>query len=299
MPTRHGPYYVNVTLKDSVNNTVIISFPVKVKDTTKPVVRLNFTVAGKNVNEVKENQNITLDATGSYDPQNGTIAKYVWTIKDSSYKVINITDGIYSVVNGSFAGNKVTLKFHKYGTYYIILNVTDACGNYNVINRTLRVTPVRPDLAINTVNIKGDRVEGATLTFEVNVSNNGNAIARKYFVALYVNGKVVANKTFEDLKNGSYAIRTITWTPVAPGNYTVTVKVYCADEPSSYLSDNVKKETVKVEQAPWKLPAIIGGSIAIIIIAGYIAWRYMEKKNEKKKFKKGGNKKGGKSEKKE
>ena len=285
-PTRGNTYYVNITLRDSVNNTIIISIPVKVKDVTKPKVFLNFTVDGKNVNEVKENENVTLDASGTYDPENGTIASYTWVIKDKDYNVINVTDGVYDVINGSFDGNKVELVFHKYGTYYVILNVTDVDGNYNEVNKTLRVTPVRPDLAINSVEIKGDRIEGNALQVKVNVSNNGNAIAQTYWIAIYIDGKVVANKSFTNLANGSYAVQTITWTPSAPGNYTLTIKVWCQNEPPSYTSDNEKKETVKIDMAPWKIPAIIGGSIAAIAIVGFLAWKLMQKKGEKKKFKK-------------
>ncbi len=292
-PTRNGTYFVNVTLSDSVNNTVKIAMDVVVKDITKPVVRLNFTANGKNVNEVKENEIVTLDATGSYDPDNGTIASYNWTIKDENYKNIEPADKVYEIVNGSFATGNVTLKFLKFGTYYVIVNITDGAGNYNVINKTLRVTPVRPDLSINSVNIKGDRYEGSKLTFVVNISNNGNAPASSYWVALYVNGKVVYNHTYTNaLKNGTYKVVDAYWTPPSPGNYTVTVKVGCKDEPSSYLSDNSKKETVKVDMAPWKLPAMIGGSIAIIALVGFVAWKYMQKKGEKKKFKKGKGKSG-------
>ena len=285
-PTRNGTYYVNVTLRDSVNNTIIISIPVEVKDITKPVVRLNFTVDGKNVNEVKEEENVTLDATGTYDPDNGTIASYNWTIKNETYKVINETSGLFSVINGSFSGNNVTLVFHKYGTYYIILNVTDGAGNYNVINRTLRVTPVRPDMTINSVDVSGDRVEGNKLTFEINVSNSGNAPAQKYWIAIYVNGNIVENKSLENLKNGSYVVKDLYWTPNSPGQYDVKIVVWCPNEPSSYRSDNVKEMSITIQEAPWKLPAIIIGSIIIIGFVGYIGWKYAEKKKEGKKFKK-------------
>ncbi len=285
-PTRDGPYYVNVTLRDSVNNTIIISLPVEVRDITKPVVRLNFTVNGKNVNEVKEEENITFDATGTYDPDNGTIATYTWTIKNSTYAVINESSGIFTVVNGSFSGNNVTVMFHQYGTYYIILNVTDASGNYNEINKTLRVTPVRPDLTLNSVDIKGDRVEGSTLTFTINVSNSGNIPADKYWIAIYVNGKVVRNESFENLNNGSFSIKDLKWTPNAPGKYKVKIVVWCSNEPASYRSDNVKEMTITIQEAPWKVPAMVIGSIVIIAFVGYLGWKYMQKKKESKKFKK-------------
>ena len=285
-PTRNGTYYVNITLRDSVNNTIIISLPVEVKDITKPVVKLNFTVNGKNVNEVKEEENITFDASGTYDPDNGTIASYNWTIKNETYKVINETSGIFTVINGSFSGNNVTLVFHQYGTYYVILNVTDGAGNYNVINKTLRVTPVRPDMSINSVDISGDRIEGNQLTFEVNVSNSGNIPADKYWIAVYVNGKVVTNESFENLTNGSYAVQYLHWTPNSPGQYDVKVVVWCPNEPASYRSDNSKEMTITIQEAPWKLPAIVIGSLIIIAFVAYLGWKYAQKKEEGKKFKK-------------
>ncbi len=239
-PTRKSLYYVNVTLSDSVNNTIIISMKVKVKDITPPVVKLNFTANNKSVNEVMENENITMDATGSYDPDNGTIASYNWTIKNEDYKVVNLTSGIYDIVNGSFASGNVTLVFHQFGTYYIIVNVTDGAGNHNVVNKTLRVNPVRPNLGINSVNIKGNRIEGTKLTFEVNVSNTGSAVASTYWISIKVNGKVVTNETFKDLKNGSYAIHDLYWTPPSPGNYSLKITVGCSREPASFLGDNEK-----------------------------------------------------------
>ncbi len=290
-PTRNGTYYVNITLKDSVNDTIIISLNVKIKDITKPVVRLNFTVNRTNINEVKEEENVTLDATGSYDPENGTITTYNWTIKNSDFKIVNATDGVYDILNGSFSSDNVTIVFHKYGTYYIILNVTDADGNYNIVNKSLRVTPVRPDLAISDVSIKGDRVEGSQIKFEVNVTNNGNAIAKTYWIAIIANGKIVKNKSYSNLKNQSSQIQVIIWKPDAPGNYSLKIKVWCSDEPASYISDNEKDEHIIISPAPWKTPAIVTGVIVIIAVIGYIGWRAMKRKGEKKGFKKKSKKK--------
>ena len=297
VPTRGHPYFIDVTLRDSVNNSITISLPdVIVRDITPPVVKLNFTYNGTTVTEVKEGEDVSLNASASYDPENGTISSYNWTIEDSNYKVIKPTDGIYDILNnvtytlvdnGSFiAPSDITLVFHKYGTYYIILNVTDADGNYNIVNKTLRIAPVRPDLAISDVSIKGDRIEGSQIKFEVNVTNNGNAIAESYWISLIVNGKTVFNKTYHNLKNGSYQIHTAVWVPNSPGNYTVKIKVGTPGEPPSYLSDNEKDEHVVVSPAPWKTPAMVIGVIVVIGVIGYIGWVAMKKKGSKKGFRK-------------
>ncbi len=290
VPSRNGPYTVNVTISDAVNNTIIISFKVEVRDITKPVVKLNITVNGTLVSEVKEEENVTLDASGSYDPENGTIVSYNWTIEDSDYKVVNLTAGVYDLIEGSFNSDKIVLRFHKYGTYYILLNVTDAAGNYYVLNRTLRVLPVRPDLAINSVDIIGDRVAGAQLTFKVNVTNNGNKEASVYYIAIIVDGKTIANKSYTDLPSGGYAIQEIK-VSLGEGNHTVKIKVYCPDEPSSYYSDNEKTEQLTIQPAPWVLPAEIGGAIAVILIVAYLGYKFSERKKGHKKFKKKSKKK--------
>ncbi len=282
MPSRNGTYKIKVTFRDAVNNSFTITFNVKVKDITKPVIKLKILSNGKEVSEVKEGEDVLFDASESYDPDNGTIASYSWTIKDSKYNVVN--SSVYQLINGSFSSDKLELKFTKYGTYYIILNITDKDGNYATLNRSIHVTPVRPDLGINSVDVKGEKIEGKKLIFQVNVTNNGNKDASVYYIAIIVNGKEVANESFSNLANGTHVIQNVTWTPDSPGKYKVTVKVYCPDEPSSYLSDNEKKIDVTVNQAPWKTPAIVIGVIAIIGVLGYIGWVAQKKKKEGKKF---------------
>ncbi|HHE75818.1 MAG TPA: hypothetical protein ENL31_01655, partial [Candidatus Aciduliprofundum boonei] len=253
-----------------------------VEDITKPVVKMKMLSEGKEVSEIKEGEEVLFDASESYDPDNGTISSWSWSIKDSKYQEINAT--VYELVNGSFSSDKLELQFKEYGTYYIILNVSDEDGNYAVLNRSIHVTPVRPDLGINTVEVKGDKVEGKQLTFQVNVTNNGNRDADVYYIAIIVNGKEVTNESFTGLANGSYAIQSVTWTPDSPGEYKVTVKVYCPGEPSSYFTDNEKKVDVTINQAAWKTPAIVIGVIAVIGIIGYIGWVAQKKRKEGKKF---------------
>jgi len=283
-PTRNGTYTINVTFRDAVNNTVVISFKVIIKDITKPVAKVNITVDGKETTEVKEGENITFDASGSYDPDNGTITSYTWTIKNDKYEVVDSTEGIYEIVSGTFSSEKLTLKFKEFGTYYVILNITDADGNYKVYNQSIRVTPVRPDLAVSDVEVKGDRVEGSPITFVVNITNNGNKNASVYYIIILVDGKEVVNETFYNLSAGKSAVNNVTWTFSGPNNYSVTIKVYAPDEPSSYTSDNEKKMNINIEQAPWKTPALVIGIIAIIIVLGYIGWMAQKKKLLKGRF---------------
>ncbi len=283
-PTRNGTYTISVKFSDTVNNTVIVKFHVIIKDITPPVPKVNITSGGKQVTEIKEGEQVTFDASSSYDPDNGTIVSYQWTIKDHNYKVVNDTSGVYNVISGSFTSPKLTLEFTHFGTYYIILNITDEAGNYKVYNKTFRVAPVRPDLSITDVQIKGDRVEGSQLTFVVNVTNNGNKEASVYYIVLIVDGKEVVNQTFYNLTAGSSVENNVTYSFSGANNYSVTVKVYCPDEPASYTSDNKKTMNVDIAQAPWKTPALVIGVIAIIIVLGYIGWIAQKKKAGKGKF---------------
>ncbi len=278
VPSRAGNFWINVTFTDAVNNSVTIKLKVVVKDITPPVPKVNITVAGEETHEVKEGENITFDATSSYDPDNGTIVSYNWTIMDSDYNVLNETSDLFEFVNGTFTSANITLKFNRYGTYYVILNVTDADGNYKELNNTIVVTPVRPDLAVSDVEIQGDRVEDKEISFVVNVTNNGNANASVYYIIILVDGKEVENYTFYNLTAGGYAVNTVKHVFKDPNNYTVTIKVYTPDEPSTYLSDNEKEMTVKIEQAPWKTPAMVLGVIAVIILLAYLGWMAQKKK---------------------
>jgi len=283
-PTRNGTYTISVKFTDEVNNTITVKFKVIIKDITPPVPKVNVTSNGKPVTEIKEGEQVTFDASASYDPDNGTIASYKWIIKDHNYKVLNESSGDFKIISGSFTSPKLTLEFTHFGTYYVILNITDAAGNYKVYNKTFRVAPVRPDLSVTDVQIKGDRVEGSPITFVVNITNNGNKNANVYYVILLVDGKEVLNKTFYNLSAGSSVVDNITYSFSGANNYSVTVKVYCPDEPASYTSDNKKEMNINIAQAPWKTPALVIGVIAIIIVLGYIGWIAQKKKAGKGKF---------------
>ncbi|MGC8992746.1 MAG: CARDB domain-containing protein [Thermoplasmata archaeon] len=272
-PTRNKLDWINVTYSDQVNNSVTVSIPVFVKDILKPIPLITFlNSTGKSVSQILQNNNITLSSNGTYDPQNGTIVMYNWTIK-SENKIL-MPGSNYTIVSGNLTSPTVTLKFTEYGTYQIILNVSDKSGNYNTTYRNLTVVPVAPDLIIDNVTWHGNFTEGSKGIFYVNVTNTGNAPASTYNVALYVNNKVVVNLTFTNLMENNTQLVKISWTPPSAGNYTLKFVAYTPEEPKMYLGDNVQTKIVPVSEAPWKLPVIISSIIIIIIVVAIVGWKF-------------------------
>ncbi|MBD6955049.1 MAG: hypothetical protein F9Y92_00140 [Thermoplasmatales archaeon] len=276
-PTRNGYDWVNVTYSDLVGNNITVALKVLVKDTVKPVPVIVF--QGKNnttVNQIFENQPVVFNGTGSYDPQNGTISSYSWTIENSTGKVQS-ANTTFVILNGNLNESKLTVKFTTYGTFYIILNVTDASGNYNTLNKTLRVSPVAPDLVLVNFTWKGNLTEGSQTTFYVNVSNTGNAQASVYYLEFYVNGKLEGNVSYSNLAVNKTTMLIYNWTPPSSGNYTIKFVVYSPQEPKIYIGDNAQSKVVSVQQAAWKLPAIIIGTIAVIVVVAIVIWRLRTK----------------------
>ncbi len=291
-PTRSGYDWINVTYSDQVGNNFTISLKIYVKDTVKPVPVIVFQGANNTtVTQVFQNKPVTLNGTGSYDPQNGTVVSYSWTIENST-GVKQLPNSTYVIVSGNLNQSKVTIKFIEYGTYYIILNVTDQAGNYDTLNKTLRVSPVAPDLVLVNFTWKGNLTEGVTTTFYVNVTNTGNAPATTYYLQFYVNGKLEGNVSYSNLLVNKTVKLYYNWTPPSSGNYTIKFSVYTPQEPKIYLGDNVQSKVVSVQQAAWKLPAIIIGTIAVIIIVAVVIWRIRTKGFRKFEKKSKGEEKG-------
>ncbi|MDP8011645.1 MAG: CARDB domain-containing protein [Thermoplasmata archaeon] len=273
-PTRNTNDWINVTYMDQVGNNITVSIPVFVKDTLKPVPVIIFqNSTNATVSQIYENQTIKLNGTNSYDPQNGQIVSYNWTIKSSSGKVLSINSTNFTFISGSLTSSVVTLKFNAYGTYTILLNVSDRSGNYNTTSRTLNVVPVAPDLLLNNVTWHGNLTAGSSTTFYVNVTNTGNAPATKYYLELYVNGKEVSNVTYYNLAVNKTVKLSISWTPSSSGNFTLKFEAYTPQEPTMYLGDNVQTKVVSVQEAGWVLPVTILGIILVIVVLAFIGWR--------------------------
>ncbi|MGC8662943.1 MAG: CARDB domain-containing protein [Thermoplasmata archaeon] len=297
-PTRNKNDWINVTYSDQVGNNVTVSIPVFVKDTVKPVPVIVFkNSTNATVSQIYQNQTVQFNGTGSYDPQNGTIVMYTWTIKNGSGKVLPSNTTNYTIISGSMTSSVVTVKFNMYGTYTILLNVSDRSGNYNVTSRSLNVVPVAPDLLLNNVTWHGNLTSGSSMTFYVNVTNTGNAPAKTYYLVLYVNGREVSNVTYHNLEANKTARLNITWTPSSSGNFTLKFEAYSPQEPAMYLGDNVQTKVVSVQEAGWILPVTIVGIILVIVVLAFIGWRIKkggskvtkkQKTQEKEQQKKGG-----------
>ncbi len=287
-PTRNKVDWINVTYTDIVNNSVTVSIPVKVIDIMKPnPVILMYNQTGVKVSSIPQHSVIKLDGLNSTDPQNGVIVSYLWSIHSSNGTAL-ASGTAYNITNGTMTSPVVYLNFSKYGLYYVLLNVSDRSGNYNVYNASLQVTPIGPDLVLNNFNWTGTFTSGTTKYIYVNVSNTGNAPASQYNIILYVNGKVYSNTSYTDLLNGKSVLLKIAWTPSSPGNATLKVRAYTPTEPAIYLGDNVLSKTVSVNQAGWILPGIIIGIIVIIVVVAFVAFRLSKSRVDQAKFKKKG-----------
>ncbi len=301
-PTRgNETVWINVTLRDIVNNTIEISIKAKIKDTTPPEIKVKiFNESWKEVTEVDEGGIVYLDAKNTTDPENGNISSYNWTIKKSEGgEALEGED--YEIINGSLTDNFLKIKFLTYGLYYIILNVTDMDGNHAIKNISFHVNPVRPDITIVNVTIPKDIVEGSPAKIKITLKNNGKVNVTKFTVTLYANEKIVVDHKPYNLRIAPDDTRniTITWTPDAAGSYTLKINITCEDEPSIYTDDNVYSEKVKVEPNQVKNAGIVLTAVIVVIIIAVAAKKLKERKKEEKKEKRKKKEKKEKEEKKE
>jgi hypothetical protein len=280
--------WINVTYRDTVNNSITICIPVTILDTNKPVpVVIMYNETGAKVTSILQNSIIKLYGLNSTDPQGGYITSYLWTIHNSTGANVSAGKG-YNITNGTMTSGVVTLNFTKYGMYYVFLNVTGRSGKYNVYNQSLQVIPVGPDMVLNKFNWTGTFTQGSLKYIYVNISNTGNAPALQYNLIFYVNGVVYSNSSYTNLLKGKTAVEKISWTPSSSGNFTLKIRIYTAAEPEIYLGDNIMSKIVSVSQSAWILPATIIGIVAIIVIVAFVAFRLNKSRAEQAKFKKKG-----------
>jgi PKD repeat protein len=117
-----GEYPVTLTIQDSLgsgNRTVIIT----VLDTTTPIAKMTLQSATSN-QTFEVGQQITFSAAGSYDPENGTIARYFWDLgKEAQQKFEE--HFIYAYTSP--------------GSYMVTLTVYDSANNNATITQPVTI----------------------------------------------------------------------------------------------------------------------------------------------------------------
>ena len=125
-----GEYTVVLTVNEVGGNTTTAEVYIQADDTA-PTPR-----AVANMTNADEGQSIEFNASSSTDKVNGNvdgvILKYQWDFGDGNKSVQEVADHTYE----------------KWGTYTVVLNVTDAVGNYKSTTLTIRVNDVTPPVPI-------------------------------------------------------------------------------------------------------------------------------------------------------
>lgn len=131
-----GIYIVYLTITDEADNRNNTSITIYVKDLTEPVIDVGYD------DTIDEDTPYTFNATGSYDPEGGTIVWYNWSFGDDSYLNSSNPSPIHT--------------FAIPGIYLITLNITDAGGNKNhttiIVTVKDKTQPVADIALIITIN---------------------------------------------------------------------------------------------------------------------------------------------------
>jgi PKD repeat protein len=119
-----GTYKVTLIVQSSLgagNATITV----KVLDTTPPVA--NITLQGLAAGQpITSGQQVTLDGSGSFDPENGTIRSYLWDVGTGKSSESQTTP------NTSY-------RYTNPGTYIVTLTVFDSSGNNNTVSSQVNV----------------------------------------------------------------------------------------------------------------------------------------------------------------
>ncbi len=259
----YGEYEVSLNITDRLGNWNVETIDITVLDVTDPVAR--FVVKYDGVEEesenisvlrIERNQEITLDASKSYDPEGidgveGDVTVWWW------------------ITGAEFGSDEVLLEnytfFTTVGTYRITLNVTDTAGNYHNISRTVEVTPgPTPNLEVTEITLSTDDiVTQKKVQVIANVTNYGTANATSVVVTFRVDGtvKTITPRFYTSMQDesannnipmGEYRLVKFDWTPDSDGTNTLTVNVTDDMEPTAWQYDNEMEQEVTVEPPAWR-----------------------------------------------
>jgi hypothetical protein len=193
-------YNISLTQWDAGGLKALTSLYILVNDTEKPVaVGSVLNPSGKNATGgVVEGKNLTaqveLEDNYSYDPHNGSVAKWSWSVTNAAgatigSQKINKTKAMYW---NATSNTKWTLFLApSTSTYNFTLNVTDLAGNYGTTTYPLTVAQnltFRPDLTVTNLTAPSTWTDGSQVTIWVNVNNTGfkTSVADNVTVQFYL-----------------------------------------------------------------------------------------------------------------
>lgn len=241
-------WFVNVTDGKlfNISDTWFFYTRARPADNDPPVA-----VMGVSSNSVKENEEITFDASGSYDPDpKGKIEFYRWNFGDNTSEIISV-DPSHS--------------YKRAGNYKVYLTVIDNFGTSSQTSATIYVKgdePVGNLKPIADISAPSSGKVGAKLTFDGSDSNDpDNTDEIESYHWDFGDGKTAIGETVQHTYN-------------SVGTYTVTLTV--TDDEGSGDNESVTI-TIKASSSSDGTP---GFDVAIVLIAFASIIFYMRRKRK-------------------
>lgn len=185
-----GSYNVTLILADTSGNVNETHFLVQVNDTTLPVPIAQYPLVSI------EDTQAFFDATGSFDPENGTIASYHWEIFFKGFKIVQN--------NATF-----TMLFSTPGNFTVNLTVIDDSGNFATLSGHIKVSDITAPEA--HAGIDQTVSENSTVTFDGSATKDpeGGTIQSYVWTFMYEDMTITLlgkDPQFHFIRSGSYLV---------------------------------------------------------------------------------------------
>jgi len=200
-----GSYFITLNVTDAAGNWHTDTMTVTVNDTTKPTAKAGMDYYG--------NQGIPIQFNGNASTDNVGIASYKWKVVDET--------GVHDLT-----GAKPSHTFAEAGLFEVILNVSDAAGNWARDNASVIVRDGTPPVAVAGDDQVIDQGDSITLN---GIDSTDNFGIEKYVWTFEDNGfqKITDRKMTYKFQNAGKFIITLNVSD-AEGNWgidTVTITV--------------------------------------------------------------------------
>jgi len=221
-------------------------------DTTKPVA--NFTVSSW---DIVTGENVTFNASTSYDPDNGTIVNYTWNFGDG-----NVSYGMV-----------VKHAYQYLGEYVVTLNITDAAGNWQWTAQTFGThPPPKPDLMIEMLYFRGALRTTYTIKADVVVVNAGEGISSANAILRFWMVGILFENDIPPIYPGESITVTFKLNFAREGTYDILAVVFDPEESLTTEYDNNYTTTITIQPHLWAaykdivILGTFGGMLVVILV---------------------------------